>query len=251
MAVPSTRVEFREYCLRRLGKPNASFDNFYHRCSINKYAKWYFSIIFNALDRDLSKKTADQYVEMHHYIPKSLGGSEQDTVYLTAREHFVCHILLTKMLEGEDKAKMSLALHRLLNGNQKNYCKSSIFYEKIKLEHSKACSLRNIEYWSQFTKEQRSAMRSGINNSRYGKEVKESTRQKISKANKGRLTGNKHPLWKIGHSEESKRKMSLTKRTNQIKGKKWFNNGLVETFDLPENKPDNFVFGRLIRRKGN
>lgn len=30
-------------------------------------------------------------------------------------------------------------------------------------------------------------------------------------------------------------------------GKKWFNNGKIEKFDLPENKPDSFNFGRLYK----
>ena len=231
MVVPVDRASFKEYCLD------------------NKYSRWYFSIIDKAIDRCWNKDNAPCYIEGHHFIPRSLGGNDDTIVFLTAREHFICHVLLTKILISEDKAKMCLALYRLLNGNQKNYCKSSILYEKIKIEHSIACSLRSVKYWSQFTKEQRSSMRNGIKNGRFGKEVKESTRQKISKANKGRLIGDKHPLWKIGHSDESKRKMSLTRKIKQIKGKKWFNNGIVETFDLPENKPNDFTFGRL--RRGN
>jgi hypothetical protein len=39
------------------------------------------------------------YVERHHIIPRSLGGSDKECniVALTAREHFICHLLLTKI----------------------------------------------------------------------------------------------------------------------------------------------------------
>ena len=61
----------------------------------NKYTKWYFNIISKAQNRDTLG-----YVEKHHIIPKSLGGNNEQTnlVKLTAREHFVCHWLLTKMV---------------------------------------------------------------------------------------------------------------------------------------------------------
>ena len=153
MVVPVDRASFKEYCLD------------------NKYSRWYFSIIDKAIDRCWNKDNAPCYIEGHHFIPRSLGGNDDTIVFLTAREHFICHVLLTKILISEDKAKMCLALYRLLNGNQKNYCKSSILYEKIKIEHSIACSLRSVKYWSQFTKEQRSSMRNGIKNGRFGKYI--------------------------------------------------------------------------------
>ena len=40
------------------------------------------------------------YVEEHHcYIPSCLGGTDDKSnlVKLTAKEHFICHLLLTKM----------------------------------------------------------------------------------------------------------------------------------------------------------
>lgn len=73
----------------------------------NKYSKWYFSIISNPHH--------DVYMEKHHIIPKSLGGSNQKSnlVALSARQHFVAHLLLTKMTEGKERSKMVWALHRM------------------------------------------------------------------------------------------------------------------------------------------
>jgi hypothetical protein len=59
--------------------------------SIHEYLKkarefYYFSIV----NRALSRVVGDMYVEKHHIIPKSLGGSndKSNLVKLTAKEHF-------------------------------------------------------------------------------------------------------------------------------------------------------------------
>jgi hypothetical protein len=73
----------------------------------NKYTSWYFSIIEQSKQRSI-----DGYFETHHIIPKSLGGDNDPSnlVTLTAREHFICHLLLVKMVSNErDKAKMALS----------------------------------------------------------------------------------------------------------------------------------------------
>ena len=63
----------------------------------NKYTKWYFSIISTAQSRTLPQEL---YSEKHHIMPKSAGGSNKKSnlVRLTAKEHFVCHRLLPKMV---------------------------------------------------------------------------------------------------------------------------------------------------------
>lgn len=71
---------------------------------MNKYTDWYNSILTNAKNR----VNLSGYSERHHIIPKSLGGSNDPTnlVALTAREHFICHLLLVKMTEGDNKRRM-------------------------------------------------------------------------------------------------------------------------------------------------
>jgi hypothetical protein len=105
----------------------------------NKYSNWYHCIIANARNRILPTNT---YIEKHHIIPKSLGGSNNpgNLVNLTAREHFICHILLTKFLIGEHKAKMVHATNQLMvqkNQHQSGrYIPSSKLYEMIRIELS-------------------------------------------------------------------------------------------------------------------
>jgi Fe-S oxidoreductase len=99
----------------------------------NKYSKAYFKIILRSKDRVLLG-----YHEKHHIIPKALGGSNKkdNLVKLTAHEHFVCHLLLTKCLEGEDRAKMVYATKRMVvkgNKHQTNrYTPSGRIYKMVK-----------------------------------------------------------------------------------------------------------------------
>ena len=218
MAIPSSRQEFKDHC------------------TPNKYSVWYFALMEKASNRGWERKTSSDYIEGHHVVPRSISGDTMRTgeiVFLTAREHFIAHLLLPKMLSGKQKQKMQLALHRLTTGNGKNYCKSSHLYESIKKQHAEAASSRSTDYWASLTKEQRSAMRAGENNSRWGAIVTESTRQKIRVANTGRFSKEKHPLWGVGHSEETKRKMSAN-RKGCVQLLKWFNDGENQYFVLPE-----------------
>ena len=82
---------------------------------MNKYNRWYNTITERARNRVL-----DAYTETHHIQPRSLGGTDDknNLVDLTAREHFICHWLLTKMYTGEGKAKMIYALNGMKRGNE-------------------------------------------------------------------------------------------------------------------------------------
>jgi hypothetical protein len=113
----------------------------------NKYTKWYNNIISNAQTRSLPENT---YIEKHHIIPRSLGGSNDHTnlVKLTAREHFVCHLLLTKMTAGRLRYKMSKALTMIMSirrvGERNNYSITSRWYEHAR----KLASVVRADYWT-------------------------------------------------------------------------------------------------------
>ena len=83
----------------------------------NKYTNWYFSIINSAQNR--SENTG--YTEKHHIIPKSLGGSNDldNIVILSAKEHFIVHHLLTKMLDSQElRGKMWSAFFLMHIGHE-------------------------------------------------------------------------------------------------------------------------------------
>lgn len=86
----------------------------------NKYNKWYQQIILSARNRDTIG-----YTEKHHIIPSCLGGtnSKDNLVELTAREHFIVHLLLIKMVEDKDVYRMVHAIIRFTDKvkNSKEY----------------------------------------------------------------------------------------------------------------------------------
>ena len=109
----------------------------------NKYSKLYNKITSNAKQR-----ITEGYTELHHIIPQSLGGGndKDNLVELTAREHFICHWLLIKMTEGEDRSKMLYALNGMKAENryQERYHTkiTARVYEKYRIEHAENHSKR-------------------------------------------------------------------------------------------------------------
>lgn len=105
----------------------------------NKYTGWYNSIIENANLRI----TQSGYNEKHHIIPRSLGGTNKkdNLVSLTPREHFICHLLLTKMTLGNDRYKMIYALHMITNvkniglGRYSPTARTYDYAKKLFIEH--------------------------------------------------------------------------------------------------------------------
>ncbi len=111
----------------------------------NKYTTWYNKIIKNAQSRQLPSGT---YSEKHHIVPKSLGGSNDqcNLVKLTAKEHYICHLLLPKMTEKSARRSMCHALWKIVNQHrdyQLRYKVTARMYETIKQLNSKALSIAN------------------------------------------------------------------------------------------------------------
>ena len=106
----------------------------------NKYTRWYYSIIQQSKTRSLSG-----YTEKHHIIPKSLGGdnTKNNLAILTPREHFICHLLLTKMTEGINKQKMIFGLWRMSVPTKDRHRITSTQYEKIRNEFCRVNSDRH------------------------------------------------------------------------------------------------------------
>jgi|SRR6056300_378739 len=99
----------------------------------NKYKKWHDSIIDRAKNRVLSC-----YVERHHIIPRSCGGSDDKSnlVSLTVKEHFIIHMLLTKILKGNNRYKMILAFRFMCDLKKIN----SRLFSKLRLKALKIIS---------------------------------------------------------------------------------------------------------------
>jgi len=85
------------------------------------------------------------YIEKHHILPRSLGGSDEagNLVSLTAREHFICHYLLAKMFERETfewyKMNNAFMFMKAKSYAQMRYMNSKL-YESLKKNFSKVMS---------------------------------------------------------------------------------------------------------------
>ena len=155
----------------------------------NKYTIYYYNIIYNAQAR---AELPIGYVEKHHIIPKSLGGSNSNTnlVKLTAREHFICHLLLVKMLNGHSKYKMAFALNRMLTYSTKHnrYIPSSKLYDLSRKYRSEAISVTHKGIpESAESNLKRSIAQKGIPKGPMSSE----TKQKLSMSLKGKSSWNK------------------------------------------------------------
>lgn len=56
------------------------------------YIKYYIKLIRKSKNR----KKPNGYTERHHVFPVSIYGKNENTVYLTAKEHYIAHVLLYK-----------------------------------------------------------------------------------------------------------------------------------------------------------
>ena len=105
----------------------------------NKYTRWYYAIISRAQTR-----TLEIYTEKHHIVPKSLGGTNtmNNLVKLSAREHFICHLLLTKMTSGKDRYRMLQAAEAFTkwasSKHQRTVKVNSRLFELLKIQKSRA-----------------------------------------------------------------------------------------------------------------
>jgi len=139
------------------------------------------------------------YYESHHIIPRCMGGegfsyqwkTHPNIVLLTAREHFLCHLLLSEIYP-ENKA-IIYALWNMTNGrnklNQKadKYIPNARAYELVRKKHMEIVSQPRLNY-------------RGYNHPNFGKKASLQTREKMSQSHIGKkrghiekLSGSNHP----------------------------------------------------------
>ena len=190
--------------------------------------------IYNQIVTRAKNRKIQGYTERHHIIPKCMGGdnSKSNLVELTAREHFVCHKLLTFIYPKNQK--LIYALWVMANGRFKQksnpYKISSRDYEYskklfIKTQTGKKQSKKTIEKrkntrkklgdWSQFyTKDILEKM------SESKKNRKVTWGDKISKGKKGKTRnitwGDKISQAKHGKPKTGKKILQIDPKTNEV-----------------------------------
>lgn len=138
-----------------------------HSSSIkNKYTGWYISLC----NKRLILPYDGEYKEKHHILPKCFKeGGESDVenlLYVSAREHFVLHLLLIKMFHCKRKTAQMMKA-------------ASCFFQS-NLHQDRKLNSRQFDFLRK-----QSALSNKILNT--GKIRNDDTKKKMSAANKGRI----------------------------------------------------------------
>jgi hypothetical protein len=176
-----------------------------------KYTNTYERLIQLAKNREVP----NTYVEKHHIIPRSFGGSDEkeNLVALTAREHYIAHLLLWRMQfpkNYHNKMAMAMAamMWKLDSAGQRDYKVNSRLYATFKQEYSILMSIQNT----------------GEGNPFYGKIHTEETRKKfavyhnkpeVKKAKSERVIGDKNPA----KDPETRKKISRVQKERLARDK--------------------------------
>jgi hypothetical protein len=185
--------------------------------------KIYNKIIDNAKSRSLIG-----YKERHHIMPRCIGGldDDQNLVDLTAREHFICHLLLAKIHNhhGLWSAAWLMSNKKTVGSRQYEWLK-----HRFSEEHSNFMRGKNFNTPESIKKGIETRRANGTLNK------SEETRRKISKATMGRI---------VPTTEEKRLKNSIAS-----KDRKWVNNGIDSTMvkgeQLEALLSEGWMLGRL------
>ena len=172
----------------------------------------YTKIYDDFIEDRKSSKEVNGYFEVHHIVPRSLGGSDEpeNLIKLTPSDHFFAHLLLAKIHGGT----MATALFFMVgerSRSAKGYKAKRWAYDFAK----RAMSLEKRKL-------------TGHLNHFYGRTHDEETRKKISKSRTGKMTGESHfaygaPSPLRGRKIKTETKMKISKansgRNNGMYGK--------------------------------
>lgn len=176
----------------------------------NKYYKWYKELT-SKQDRSL-----ECYTEKHHIIPRSMGGldTKENLVVLTAREHYIAHLLLTKCVEKKYRGKILNAyimMAQVKDKNQERFYKiNSKIFEVRKIESNK---LKMGFIHTKEAREKISKNLKGVPKPEFTEEHKKN----ISEGHKGQKAWNRGSVGMVKHSDETREKMSKSAKGRVVK----------------------------------
>ena len=145
----------------------------------------YQKIYNDLISRAQAREPLSEYKETHHIVPKCMGGSDdkENLVELIGREHFIAHWLLCKIYDTPGLKKAFGLM--CLTGKNRSYKISSQLYELGRRRLSEAAT---------------------------GREVSMETREKISRALKGRKFTKEHlARMRKPKTEEAKKNIAAAK----------------------------------------
>lgn len=148
------------------------------------------------------------YMELHHITPKCLGGSNEKSnlVYLTAREHFIVHQLLTKIHKGHiGLIKAAVIMSKKTKFNHRHCSKQYSWLKKISSDANKILSSKKKGV--KRSEEDCKKIKDALNRP----EIKKKHVDALSKSNKSMRKRKivSEALLGVPKSDEMKRKMSI------------------------------------------
>ena len=149
--------------------------------------------IYNTLIDRATRRISEGYVEKHHIVPRCLGGddSKENIVSLYPEEHYLAHLLLCKINEGNQKllyAAMNMTTGSMINNGKRN----NKAYGWLRRQYAQSMSGDNNPARRNPNLQKEAAKK------RVGQKRSEETKIRMSQAQKGRT-----------FSEETKRNMAI------------------------------------------
>jgi len=185
--------------------------------------------------RGWTKTSAPCYVEEHHVFIKAIFGENSRVIYLTAREHFIAHLLLWKTcrkrygVQHWKTAKTGKALQSMSMKSKftnERVAANSRTFEMVRIANIE--SMLGDNHWTRqegavcpfvaLNKDPERAAEIGANNSRILKE----------KAGKGEHLW-QDPEYIKNHVEKMKEQGLYQTNGRKTKGKLWWSNGKEQT----------------------
>lgn len=220
------------------------------------YIKFNTKREFSQYRRD--KKANGQYVEKHHILPRSLGGTDHisNMVWLSAKDHYIAHFLLYKATRTRE---MCFALNNMSRLKRKikdialDVISESLAYEQFRIDLSKHCSeLAAIRIANQ-TPEERDRLSKLISENQKGKlVVRELATGNVFKLAKTDFDPALHESEQVGrkHTKETKEAISRA-NTLAIRGRAYHRPDTREIVYIADDQviPDGFILGSGIPNK--
>ena len=172
---------------------------------MNKTYKDFIQHILNTRGRF---NCGDEYCERHHIIPKCMDGTndEENLIDLFAQEHFEAHKLLA--LENPNNEKLQYAFWCMCSCKNYNgrriYDVSAEDYALSRINHINIVKNRKV---SEETRRKQSEALKGEKHPWYGKHHTEDTKKKIS-LSRQKYTGVNHPMYGKKFSDAHRKKLS-------------------------------------------
>ena len=115
-----------------------------------------YELIYNNIINRARERKKEPGLERHHIIPRSCGGTnvKDNLIFLTTREHFICHLLLIKIYKNHPilKKKMICAVWWMcktrnnLNGYKVTNRTYDIARKKFIIDHPNKCKDRKRRF---------------------------------------------------------------------------------------------------------